>query len=69
MHVPCPDCSTGWVMPEDGHAHLRPCPTCHGHAYISAFRDSDDQGSDEQRTVTNDASLNFSDLPNALAQT
>ena len=30
-------------MPEDGHAHLRPCPTCHGHAYISAFRGTDEE--------------------------
>jgi hypothetical protein len=59
MHIPCPDCSTGWIMPEDGHSHLRPCPTCHGHAYISDLR-GDEADSIEQRRNTDEGSIIFS---------
>lgn len=35
MHIPCPNCTTGWVMPEVGHTHLRACPLCHGTGYLT----------------------------------
>lgn len=36
MHVPCPNCHTGWLMPDPGEDHLRRCPVCGGTGYITA---------------------------------
>ncbi|MCR4376792.1 MAG: hypothetical protein NUV50_01705 [Rhodospirillales bacterium] len=36
MHIPCPNCTTGWVLPEVGHSHLRACSLCHGTGYLTA---------------------------------
>jgi len=55
MHIPCPNCATGWVLPEVGHSHLRACPMCHGTGYLTA------QGSEQEvafmRTQYGEASV------------
>ena len=52
MHIPCPNCATGWVLPETGHSHLRPCPMCHGTGYLTAQGSGPEAGPEAGQEVT-----------------